>query len=319
MASISEGAQRCRELFHQVCESETTGYIRDRYATFNIWASNIGVFAQRHASLDFRLRELPDEHDLVVQYLALIEESLQQVRLLQPDGHDQKVQRTLRQITDCLNWLRRLSNTIRRAGLQVQNRRANRFPLMDDDGNDISPVFQTIFSRFIKRDYPGLSEELCKRVVSGMLLQRRQILYRRSRQKKLVLQHVPVSLKPLRELEHPKVASSSNKSLPVPEPAQYVTQSQYTATTLHPDQFRRAAAAASSRVSITKTAPLDTRDRALLPPAPKVQDPDADFVCPYCCMLVRGLVASDPGKWAWVNPGSCFKEAKLIDVFQATM
>lgn len=160
----------------------------------------------------------------------------------------------------------------------------------------------------IKRDFPNLSEDLCKRVVSGMLLQRRQILYRRSRQEKLDVRRFPItSSKPLRELQLPKVAKSSSPSIndsgaEVPriagsETCQSVAMSQHTATTLQPDQFHRAAAN-PSQISVARTAPLDTRDRALLPPAPKVQGHDVDFTCPYCSMLVQGQVALDSGRWA---------------------
>lgn len=41
----------------QQIEDEGTQRIEDQYGRFNIWAGNIGVFADDHASLDYRLRE----------------------------------------------------------------------------------------------------------------------------------------------------------------------------------------------------------------------------------------------------------------------
>ncbi|KAB8272425.1 hypothetical protein BDV30DRAFT_212009 [Aspergillus minisclerotigenes] len=318
MASIAECARDCRELFHQICQLGVMSSLQDRYATFNIWASDIGVFAKHHhASLDFRLRDLFDERDLVIQYLVLITGHLQQLYLLlsateeveppstphEPEaitGDDNEVQQLLLDITDSLNWLRRLSNTIRRAGLLNPSTQAKRFPLTDDDGNDNTAVLQIFFSFLIKRDFPNLSGELCSRVVSGMLLQRRLILYRRSRQRKLELRHVSITPRPLWELPFPKVDQLTipygAPSMPVQKLPPSTNLSLYTATTLDGDQFRMAAAA-PSRISITKAAPWCAQDRFLLPPAPKVHNPGSDLVCPYCCMLLQENVASDPDQW----------------------
>lgn len=42
---------------------------RDLTGRFNIWASNIGAFAPLHASLDYRLRDLADVKDLILDHL----------------------------------------------------------------------------------------------------------------------------------------------------------------------------------------------------------------------------------------------------------
>lgn len=43
--------------------------VDDQLARFNIWASNIGVFASGHASLDYRLRDSPEAKSLMIQLL----------------------------------------------------------------------------------------------------------------------------------------------------------------------------------------------------------------------------------------------------------
>ncbi|KAF4539972.1 Tetratricopeptide-like helical protein [Lasiodiplodia theobromae] len=49
-------------------KSESTD-MDDQLARFNIWASNIGVFASGHASLDYRLRDSPEAKTLMIQLL----------------------------------------------------------------------------------------------------------------------------------------------------------------------------------------------------------------------------------------------------------
>lgn len=57
--SIADTAARARQLF-LCCREITTEKLQKlalaQLARFNLWASNIGVFASHHASLDYRLR-----------------------------------------------------------------------------------------------------------------------------------------------------------------------------------------------------------------------------------------------------------------------
>lgn len=52
--------------------------LQDELVRFKLWESNIGVFADVHASLDFRLREVPDVAELILRQLDTIEERLDQ-------------------------------------------------------------------------------------------------------------------------------------------------------------------------------------------------------------------------------------------------
>ncbi|CAG9992211.1 unnamed protein product [Clonostachys byssicola] len=62
MDSIADTADRARQLFlccREITEEEPRKLASNQLARFNLWASNIGVFAARHASLDYRLRTDP--------------------------------------------------------------------------------------------------------------------------------------------------------------------------------------------------------------------------------------------------------------------
>ena len=76
---IYEAAGECIELFDQ-CLSQSqllrhgsaSALVEDQYGRFNIWTSNIGVFARAHASMDYRLKEAADIRDLMVRLLETL-------------------------------------------------------------------------------------------------------------------------------------------------------------------------------------------------------------------------------------------------------
>lgn len=85
--TIRKVSSRCIDLFVQNIESaksldrakeSSQGTIQDEFVRFKLWESNIGVFADVHASLDFRLREIPDIAELFLRQLDTIEERLDQ-------------------------------------------------------------------------------------------------------------------------------------------------------------------------------------------------------------------------------------------------
>ncbi|KAG4438024.1 hypothetical protein IFR05_006483 [Cadophora sp. M221] len=60
--SIADTAERARQLLlscREIGDEHSRKLAAAQLARFNLWASNIGVFANRHASLDYRLRTAP--------------------------------------------------------------------------------------------------------------------------------------------------------------------------------------------------------------------------------------------------------------------
>jgi hypothetical protein len=89
--TIRKASQRCLSLFLNLkniriskslsgpgTNEQTYGTLQDELVRFKLWASNIGVFADVHVSLDFRLRDLPDITELFLRQLDTIEERLKQ-------------------------------------------------------------------------------------------------------------------------------------------------------------------------------------------------------------------------------------------------
>ena len=50
--------------------------VEDQLARFNIWAGNIGVFAEGHASLDYRVRDNDDLRDLILSFFDALKDLL---------------------------------------------------------------------------------------------------------------------------------------------------------------------------------------------------------------------------------------------------
>jgi hypothetical protein len=82
MNSIRAGAELCLDHFHKSCgfSTEATLYeragfvaVKNQSDRFKIWTSNIGVFADLHASLDFRVRDHDDVKDNFLGHLKIIE------------------------------------------------------------------------------------------------------------------------------------------------------------------------------------------------------------------------------------------------------
>lgn len=85
--TIRKVSVRCLRLFAQNIDNGKTldgkdeqaqSTIQNEFVRFKLWESNIGVLADVHASLDFRLREVPDVAELFLRQLDTIEERLSQ-------------------------------------------------------------------------------------------------------------------------------------------------------------------------------------------------------------------------------------------------
>lgn len=83
-STIAASAEAWRELLTQSSDL-LHGYrdggtrwarLRDVSGRFNLWASNMGVFAAVHASLDYRLRDLADAKELILEQLDYMMEGL---------------------------------------------------------------------------------------------------------------------------------------------------------------------------------------------------------------------------------------------------
>ncbi|KAJ0424774.1 hypothetical protein BJY00DRAFT_308679 [Aspergillus carlsbadensis] len=215
----------------------------------------MGVFAPSRESLDHRLRMASDVQRLVSGLLQTLNDHLRaylsHVSQISPD--QDLLDTAFAPISKDITLLHRLSNTIRKAGRQSQNlRAATDFKITDEAGDDVGLIFRDLFARdLIGRKFPACSDSLQERLASAMLLRRKRILYRRSRHDRLMETH------------------DTTRAVNQAEPSAARSKTGSGATTVTPEQFKKASAA--SVVMRAPTLRLSTSESALFPPAPKAQ------------------------------------------------
>lgn len=142
-----------------------------------------------------------------------------------------------------------------------------------------------------------------------MIIRRRRVLYRRSRQKRWALQqethrprHLdpPTQLSPLQEAHEPREDHESSEATedvkPEPETRTQVPPSGLTVTTLNQQEYRKLAA--PSRISRATTAPFQHNEKLLVPPRPRLAKEGNEFVCDYCCLILPSSEAANQDVWA---------------------
>lgn len=212
-----------------------------------------------------------------------------------------EVDTILSSLSTSIDWLHRLANMIRRASFLRQNEKASTFPLEDALGNDLTPALKKVFDHWIKRDFPNIADQLREHLISTMLLRRRRVLYRRSRQTKLALHIAKPAPKPAKPtLSAPSAASGLKLPDKLPQEAQAssgVASTQYTATTIHPEAYRRVLST-PSRVSETRTISMTSSNTDVIPPPPRIALDQLEFVCPFCCLILPTSSARNRDLWS---------------------
>ncbi|KAH0526242.1 hypothetical protein TsFJ059_009591 [Trichoderma semiorbis] len=337
--TIRERATTCVDLFShailllaQTESSEDQNGLLDEFGRFKLWTSNIGVFADLHSSLDYRLREFDDIRDSFTRQLITTESRLQQLL----DAAQQDLSKTsikededegpgiststksttaatfqdwnntqlLQSIHQSIDWLHRLSNLVRKASFANQHKRADKFILKDDDDNDMSDTLTDYYTKLIKREFSGLQDTLVQRLAASMLMRRRRIMYRRSQQQRWKMPQVEPKIKGL-ELASTKLMPTplelsvplKNEKVLASKPEGITTApSRLTATTIDTNIRRRVSA--PSGISKGSKAPLNEQSQLLIPSPPKGANFGEDFVCDYCCLILPSKIALNRNAWA---------------------
>ncbi|KAL5085404.1 hypothetical protein Trisim1_010631 [Trichoderma cf. simile WF8] len=337
--TIRERATTCVDLFSQAVlllaqteSSEDHNSLLDEFSRFKLWTSNIGVFADLHSSLDYRLRDFIDIKDSFTRQLITVESRLQQLldatqqdlansSIKEDEDEDTGIStpitsttatilqdwnntQLLQSIHQSIDWLHRLSNLVRKASFANQHKRADKFILKDEDDNDMSDTLTDYFTRLIKREFSGLQDNLVLRLAASMLMRRRRIMYRRSQQQRWKISQVEPKTKNL-ELASTKLIPTSSEpnvllkheKVLVSKPEGITTApSRLTATTIDTNIRRRVSA--PSGISKGSTAPLNEQSQLLIPPPPKGANFDEDFICDYCCLILSSNIALNRNVWA---------------------
>jgi hypothetical protein len=330
------------------------GRLRIEQDRFRIWAANAAAFAEARWSLDYRLRELPEELDLVKSLLGTISSRLQSYEsaLLKAiksanvdsttveagskaasttfgsprpteatggkdpdtDADDKEQEQTLSKpkafnydealdsIHTSIDWLHRLSNMLRKAGIVNQNLRAQSYNLPGLDGDGL----KNFYAWLVDRDFPGLSEQLKGRMASTMVERHRRILYRRERYEAGWKQQESYH----REEQQTQPEQTTKQSGPVPvtevstqgEPS--TNPSMKGAPSLlskgagtEPDRSRYYA---PSSISTARSGALNHDAEMLLPPPPNACQTEPEFTCDLCCMILESQIGRKRTLWMYV-------------------
>ncbi|KAF1985819.1 hypothetical protein K402DRAFT_464139 [Aulographum hederae CBS 113979] len=338
-----ERFHECLTQLQYMQDGTGSALVEDQYGRFSIWISNIGVFAPGHASMDYRLREAADIKDLVVRLLDTLlghignrkeshafvwvhantdnctvcdllltsqgisaEQELKGASATTFDISSESAQTHLKAVAEDIRILHRLSNTIRKASAESQNiKAASTFEMKDADGIDLGQRFKEHFAaKLLELKFPGASPTLRDRLASAMLLRRKRILYRKSRQvsrpSRIAPKPVPMQMPkpeprfvPERQVIGEK-PMEDRTIIETPLAPSRVNSQPHTATTLDPDRFRKASA--PSRISSVKSIPLTQEDELNFPPAPRATA-GYECICPYCFLVLLGDEATNPRKW----------------------
>jgi hypothetical protein len=204
-----------------------------------------------------------------------------------------------------------MSNLIRKASFFNQNKKANAHKLEDELGNDMTQQLTQYFDFLVKREFQGIPDDsrLPQRLVTSMLLRRKQIAYRQSRQERWDLRQEAYikRRKPSQSLEGSSALGP--EPIAVESLAQQVVESYspihrssgksgVTSTTLDGNLYHKLAA--PSRISQGRSSPLNVKSRLLVPPPPKSAAGSRNFVCEYCCLVLDGELAQKRNREQWM-------------------
>jgi len=215
-------------------------------------------------------------------------------------------------VRENIDLLYKLSNLIRKASFLNQTKRATVYQLVDEFGNNLEVSLLEWFTVLIRREFPGLKEVIAQRLAASMILRRKQIGYRHSRQTQWRLQQERYIHQKRGQLPY----AEDTASFPEPEtfgaiPASQVAPtttsdanvakrenipiSTLTATTVDPSLLRKLGT--PSKVSRGASAPLSAGDKFIVPPPPHEASVSLEFVCLYCCLVLDRDVGRDKDKW----------------------
>ncbi|KAH6981610.1 hypothetical protein BKA56DRAFT_731124 [Ilyonectria sp. MPI-CAGE-AT-0026] len=320
--TVAASANECLESFQQCLLRASSihprelSMVEDQVARFSTWATGIGVFAPERASMDHRLRYAPEVQGVVAGLLESLNYRIRTCSdVLCALGNspatnarsvtNERLERSFVDIATEISRLNKISNTIRSASKEAQIIKASDFQIIDD-GNNVEPLLLGHFEHYIGDRFPNISESIQKRLARAMLLRRKRILHRRSRQGNTAIR--PQKAVPEASITLPAAQPTVPSAEGNPKQdngqiaavaATIIAPSQIkSATTLAPNKFK-IASSSPSIVSASKTVALANHEALVFPPAPglaakrKYEKLKSQRVADYCHEIELEEINSD--------------------------
>ncbi|KAH7125707.1 hypothetical protein B0J11DRAFT_312300 [Dendryphion nanum] len=316
---------------------EIVALIQNQTGRFNIWTSNIGVFAPLRLSMDYRLRDAPEIHSLVLKLLHSLRGNLGHListlaqslhgKATDHESHllestvplddsntalssTDTVKTAIEAVSSNLARLNRLSNAIHRAGTDSRNTKALKFKWRDEEGNDIGPAWEQHFAlELCKRKYPHCSDIIQERLAAAMLTRRKRLLYRQSRRKKLAINTSRPEKKPTIKIDINEIAMARPASQAPSKPATAEDTPKIVPHMLPPKSIRTLDTAATPFDPERMHHPMGTSRVSTARSVPMDDETRLHFpphpetggleeiVCPYCCLVLREQDLTKPNWW----------------------
>ncbi|KAE8383465.1 hypothetical protein BDV26DRAFT_251788 [Aspergillus bertholletiae] len=312
--SICELATRCTNSFECIVSGahlDTNGFdaVETQWGRFNIWASNVGVFAKQNASLDYRLRYSHDISSMFVKLLELLNRNLQRAIACQvqstetKNGHDgpgldyllESFTVAIEATTAGIDRLQTLAIMIRKSS--AQSRKTKATTLGGDEEGEHFESFAVTILRHRFREAPG---SLCEQLAASIAMRRKRFLYNAKHQRKLTF-NTSIGVKDTRPvsashqaIQHitpskrmPSSTSFSPDSMPTfKHSTGKHAPSQTNASTLNSQAFRNLLRNYKPPPTLASGG-TSIRDPTFdYPPPPKVEKGQKECTCPYCCELL---------------------------------
>lgn len=197
-----------------------------------------------------------------------------------------------------IDRLYRLSRLIRQPSIARQNSKAEKFEIMDEEGNNIDEAFASFALEFVKHRFPEAPELLVRRLAKGITVRRKRFLYRQSHQRKLSATSTVISSAALDSASHKDSTVRGVRRLVESLPqgsdiirngrpaTRLLSQTSASALTKRQSLVEQFVEDEASRQSTVFTKSSTVEGPMQVPEPPKPTPGSKEFECPYCCIFL---------------------------------
>jgi Heterokaryon incompatibility protein (HET) len=293
---------------------------------FNDWIDGIGVLAEYHHSLDYRLREAPKLAGALIDMLEVLEFQIRRGRHVPSCSSafhfadhpamiaqemkseyptDDMPVKALVSVDDTLGWLHRFSLIVRNSIARDPFSRAARFTPGESEVKmlaELASALREILAVF------SIGSNLTDRLVDAVDLRRKYFLYCQSHQEKLAKryeepQHLEVtSLENEEKESEPRLLDSATSFLISSATALEQPTEVTDSATVITDVLDRGGSFPRHQESLPPPSGASTATwlnytgKVEIPPAPDIGD-DMEHRCPYCCLTFEADIFTDDEAW----------------------
>lgn len=208
-----------------------------------------------------------------------------------------------------IDWLQRLSNSIRRTSSNNQNAKAELFKIEDhaEHRSTTESEVRRRYGEIIHEISPGLQDDwMIDRLVDTMIIRLKRVLYRRSRHVKWSFPRVePPSLQETpstrlaqgyQPIQPGASSQSGTNEYKFPAVGHEVRSSGNSATTFNQSEWKRNTMYKGSEISTATSTSKSSAHDLDVPSPPADATTGEEFICPYCRLVLKSHIGT-PRAW----------------------